>query len=337
MNLSDAYAAGWAASGGPLTDRVKAGHRAILSLTPDYPPTSDLLEIALHLGHLEGVWATKFDRWEKLLTKHLPKIQAKWRDLTKTLDLTAFITAIRVKAGLSEAADPAFPPAATSPSTVTADEITTVALTLLQGLSNTVEDYADLEQLAADMLDDAAAEGMAGALALSADQAGVIGFDFDIAFEDMLKRVDSLGGWASKDPWLAKALNGTASDLGKLLAPMARDGATWKEMFTAAQDILTGTDPKALTYTLDVAFGQAMSGGALDLWTSEGVGTVNWLDAGDERVCPICEGNTVGSPYTAAGCPIPPVHGFCRCSLQANDAIPNAAFDKYVSDNLDLN
>src|SRR5215475_1321028 len=58
----EAYAMGWAASRGPMTDRVRAGSVAAVDLALAHWDEPGVLEATLQLGHLEGIWAGIFDR-----------------------------------------------------------------------------------------------------------------------------------------------------------------------------------------------------------------------------------------------------------------------------------
>ena len=73
---------------------------------------------------------------------------------------------------------------------------------------------------------------------------------------------------------------------------------------------------------MDQAIAQAMSQSALDLYLSEGIGSIYYVTAGDERVCPICEANEAGSPYTPDQVPLPAVHPRCRCVLTSDNPEP---------------
>jgi hypothetical protein len=53
--------------------------------------------------------------------------------------------------------------------------------------------------------------------------------------------------------------------------------------------------------------------GALALYASEGVGSADWISAGDGRVCPSCINNEAGSPWPLADFPLMPSHPVCRC------------------------
>src|SRR5579859_1645562 len=52
----EAYAEGWARTGGPLTDRVKAGCIAAVEMAREHPHDAGILEATLRLGSLEGTW-----------------------------------------------------------------------------------------------------------------------------------------------------------------------------------------------------------------------------------------------------------------------------------------
>ena len=60
-----AYAQGWAASGGPMTARVKAGCVAAVEHAIAHAEDPRILEVMLHLGRLEGAWALIYQRREE--------------------------------------------------------------------------------------------------------------------------------------------------------------------------------------------------------------------------------------------------------------------------------
>jgi hypothetical protein len=65
----EAYAMGWAASGGHMTDGIRAGSVAAVELALAHWDQPGILEATLHLGHLEGIWASIFDRRLQLPAK----------------------------------------------------------------------------------------------------------------------------------------------------------------------------------------------------------------------------------------------------------------------------
>ena len=67
-----AYAQGWAASGGPMTGRVKAGCIAAVEHAIEHADDPHILEVMLHLGKLEGAWALIYQRREEQHRKHAP-------------------------------------------------------------------------------------------------------------------------------------------------------------------------------------------------------------------------------------------------------------------------
>lgn len=64
---AEAYAAGWALSGGPWTPRVAAGAKAAVGVAREHADDPGILEATLKIGQLEGTWATVFARREKVI------------------------------------------------------------------------------------------------------------------------------------------------------------------------------------------------------------------------------------------------------------------------------
>lgn len=301
-----AYAQGWAASGGPMTDAVKAGCLAAIDYAIEHATDPDVLEVTLHLGHLEGVWATIFDRRLKLHADNEQAVLAAWKPLVKDLPIRDMVRDLRQRAGLAEDAI-----------SLTKYLIKGAAQALMRWISS-ARGFAKLRQAIRDAIAAARAEGIAGALALAADSHGKIGFDFQIAFEhayQALENSDSL--WVEADAWVQRIVGGAASDVGDALAAAMRDGASYSDMVSAVDDVLGSGDVRAVSTLVDWATSQAMSRGALDLYATEGVTQVSYITAGDGRVCQACLDAEAGSPYYLADAPKPGLHPHCRCVLAA--------------------
>jgi 8-oxo-dGTP pyrophosphatase MutT (NUDIX family)/2'-5' RNA ligase len=301
----EAYAMGWAVSGGPMTDRVRAGATAAVDLALRHFDRPGVLEATLHLGHLEGVWAAIFDRRLKMHADNEARIKAAWAKLGLDRYAHQLVTAFRRRREFTEAeSDQSW--------------ITNMA----QQLADDGMDPADAQQLKATILDSlrrAAAEGQAGSVALSADQLGMLGTDFDIAFntayqamlndEELLNSDDEEAG-----SWLSDMLGDQAREVGQKLMSLLNDGANAQQMIDAVKGILTGADSRAVALGTDLLTSRAMSKGALDLYQSEGLAQVDFITAGDQRVCtdgPNCAGAEENSPYLLADAPVPGLHPSC--------------------------
>lgn len=303
------YTAGWAASGGPVTARVLAGARACQDLHEHL--TEDA---TLRLGHLEGVWAAIYDRREQLLTQGVARAVAVWT--ANPPDLAELVRTVRVNMGLGEAT-PEVPPAITG----------LAAQALLRQNAR-----ADLALVVAEGFAAAHAEGKVGALALAADHAGLLGFDFDLAFTDAVDALASLdpGYWTEAvAEYVQQAVRGTVQDVGRVLAQQVTDQAPYEDMLSAVEGLFSNST--AVSYFTDLALSTGLTQGALSLYGSEGVELVEFVTAGDARVCAPCEEAETGNPYRLDDLPAPPLHGRCRCCVQATD-VSRAAFMPYVTD-----
>ena len=314
-----AFAQGWAMSGGPMTDRVKAGCVAALEFAAEHADAADVLEATLRLGHLEGTWAKVYERRDALLAKTAAEMQATWQAMWKQLDVGALIRWFRAGEGLVSEADDA--------ATLRAID---AARVLLHALPET-DAYATLRQQLRDGILAAQVEGQVGALAIAADQLGKVGFNYDTAYDHIHKALSNLEStWADADEWLAQMVKGAAGDLGRKLAALVRDRAPYQDMVDAADEILGSGDVRAVAYTVDMAVHQSLTVGAMDLWSREGVQQINFMTAGDNRVCAVCNQAEADNPHTMADAPRPPLHGGCRCTNTAVNPIRLATIAPFL-------
>ena len=91
----EAYAAGWALSGGPMTEQVRCGCEAAVALALERPGDPGILELSLNLGSLQGTWAEVYRRREELTVTHARKVAKVWRRLVKRLDPDQLIARYR--------------------------------------------------------------------------------------------------------------------------------------------------------------------------------------------------------------------------------------------------
>ena len=310
-----AFAQGWAATRGPLTDRVKTASVDAARWAAANQHRPGVIEATLRIGHLEGTWAAVFDRRERLQSRHTDAVR---RALAGLVDRRAVVRAVRGRHQME-----------------TADPVAVDASTLVAGTMTARDRLAALGAALAAAIADGTAEGTADQLALAADRAGAVGFDFDLAFDDALASLAGMDRtWAAlADPWVARAVDGAAGDIGAALADLVGRGGGYDEMLDAVGAVLD--DGRAAAYITDLALGTALSAGALRLYGSEGVAQAEWVTAGDERVDEQCDELEARSPYPLPDCPTPPAHGFCRCVLQPVEEIPDAAFERYVTDVMD--
>lgn len=318
-----AYAQGWAISGGPMTDRVKAGCVAAVEHACEHADDPAILETTLRLGHLEGTWAKVYERRDKLHAGLLASVLKTWRALVRQLDVGPLVRWYRAGEGLTEAYtdDPNIARA------------TDAARVLLHALPE-ADGWQQIRQELRDGIIAAQTEGQVGALAIAADSLSLPGFNFDTAYDHVhsaLSQLDST--WADTDEWLQQIVRGNAGDLGRRLASLVRSGADYDEMVDAAHEVLgTGEeDVRAVSTVVDLAVHQSLTTGAMNLWQREGVGRVSFVTAGDTRVCAACERAETDSPYDINDQPPrPPIHPLCRCTLTAETPISLAALSPFL-------
>lgn len=310
----DAYAQGWALSGGPMTERVKTGCATAVTMACKNPHTPGLLELSLHLGRLEGAWAKVYQRREQLIADHTQRATLAWKQvLTRDL-LAGAVSDFRRRAGLMESDTPD-----ASRTQQIKDAALAAAASMLQALRNRPE-WRGLVAAIRKAVTAGRAEGIVGAVAVAAEQVHKTGLDWDLAFTHAYQGLENLDAlWAHADGWLGRMLDRATADLGRALAQAAAAEATYAQTLAAAMDALDSEDVDAVSFVVDWAMTEALRRGAIDLYASEGVLAIDWLDAGDSRVCYICEGNAAGSPYSPADYPELP-HPRCRCS-------PSSSFD----------
>lgn len=70
-----------------------------------------------------------------------------------------------------------------------------------------------------------------------------------------------------------------------------------------------------LTLIVDAGISAAYGAGLLAAYIAAGRTAVQWITAGDGRVCNTCLANEAGSPYSLLGAPGFPAHPRCRCVL----------------------
>jgi hypothetical protein len=321
----EAYGQGWALSGGPMTDRVKAGCVAAVDLALAYPDHPGVLEATLHLGHMEGTWAAVYQRREEVETRNAKAIRKAWRTLAGKLDLDRLVRAVRRRAGLSTG------PAEAEFDDVTDQELAAIVRAALMNLDRNDAEWTAIRHAFADAVRSGRAEGRAEALALAADMHARVGFDFDLAFEEAYAALEHIHELVTDaDGWLDRFLGDEASDFGRLLGGMARDGASWEDMRDSAADLLDDPDARALRIAIDQVTGRALSKGALDLYASEGVSLYDFLTAGDTRVDSLCEDAESNGPYRVGEGPVPPLHPFCRCAVAAREPLPIDLLSRYL-------
>lgn len=304
-----AYAEGWARTGGPMTDRVKAGCVAAVEMACEHARDPEVLEATLRLGSLEGTWAKVFQRRDELMAKQTAVVAAAWREAVAPLDAGSMVRQIRAGTGATEAV---------GDKTARARQVACEAAMTLLAWIPASRAWQSLRDAMRGALQSGRAEGVAGAIAIAGQAVGELGIDFDLAFTDAYRALENLGTlWADADGWLGKMLGRSADDLGRALGDLAAQNAGYDEMLAAAGSILDGAGSDSVSFIVDWALQTALSQGALDLYASENVQSATWTTAGDSRVCAICDANEAGSPYALSDFPQMPAHPRCRCVSSA--------------------
>lgn len=317
-----AYAQGWARSGGPMTPAVHAGCVAAVELAIANCAHPGILEATLRLGSLEGTWALVYQRREDLVAQHVAKVAAAWRHSAHRLDVRAAVRSLRQSLGLSEYVDTDN----TDHRRLVANAVAATVASAIAGPDAAPEDREAIIGATADALVDAQAEGYTGAVLVGAEQLGHTPPEADAVLSDYQEQLADLGShWADATGWVGRMVDGNASDLGGRLSQMVVAGAGFDEMVDAATDIIGGDDIRAVSTLLDLAMGQSFTRGALALYGREGVTQVDFVTAGGSRVCPVCENAEGNNPWDTNAAPVPPLHPYCRCNLQATNPMQGLA------------
>lgn len=312
----EAFAAGWAISGGPMTDRIRAASQTAVALALEAADDPNILKATIDLGKLEGMWALLFQRRTEQQATHTQAVAAAWRDLIDRDQVADMVDQFRSRAGLTEARRRMSDLAAEA---LAAGRRMLYALPDLPG-------WKRLRTAIRDAIASGRAEGIVNAVAIAADRAAEIGLDWNIAFEDAYRSLERLEDlWGDADGWLGRTLDRATADLGRVLADAAEQGASRDEMIDAAMDVLTTGDAEAVAFVVDWAMTTAADEGALSLYRSEGVRQVDILTAADGRVCSACIDAEAGSPWNIGDAPQLPIHPVCRCCYAASVSLAHFA------------
>jgi hypothetical protein len=321
---AEAYLAGWALTGAAFTERAQAGCGAAVAVALEHRADPGILEAALDLGHLEGIWATVYARRNRLLATHLKRVMAAWNDCVKPLDARQLARRFRSDAYLtSETVSPDVQ--------FWRDTGTAAALGWLRAVYRSGGHDALIAAIE-DAIRSGMAEGEAGALAVAASRQGKTGFDIAAAFKAAYGRLaadHTIAATAAAV--LTKIIDGAGTDLGRRLASMAGDGSSEDEIADTIADLAAGNDVRPVKSWLGDAIWAAIGAGITALYRLAGVALYDWDDAGDSRVCPVCEANAAGSPYEAGVLPAFPGHPGCRCNISTRERIPLALLAAFLS------
>lgn len=315
-----AYVSGWAASGGPLTDRVRAGARVAAQLAESDPGRDGVMEATLRLGHMEGTWAAVFGRRDQLHDREGARLAKVWADLIDGVDVDTLVDdAQDAAAGFTGDVEHR-----AALGTFVAGYVV-AALREREG----TDGWQALRQGLRDAVADAVAEGAVDALALSADRAGYLGFDYAAAHTDMLAAVAEREDlWTATDRALHQAVQAVAARTGRGLLSRIIDGAPTGELQAWTRDDLATSPGFAVEvrYALD----QALAGSMWALYQRGNVDKVNFVTVGDGQVCAPCRAAESKNPYPIFDLPVLPMHYGCRCVSESVDPLPVDLFIAYV-------
>lgn len=316
---AEAYTAGWALTGAPLTDRVKAGCAAAVSAALEHAHEPGILEATLDLGKLEGIWAVIYRRRDRLLRKHVKKVMAAWSACAEPLDARQLARRFRADAYITSES------VTKDPQKQWWQEVgTAAALGWLRAVYRS-DGYDALVAAVEDAIRSGMAEGEADALALAASRQGKTGFDIAAAFKAAYARLaDDHTITQHAQDTVTRIVDGAGNDLGRRLASMAGDGSSADDMTSAVDDMAAGDDVSSVSRWTDWALWAGLGIGAMALYNQAGVQLISWVDAGDSRVCPRCWGNADSGPYAPWNVPEYPGHFGCRCYLDTSDSIASA-------------
>jgi hypothetical protein len=327
---ANAYLSGWALTEAPWTERVEAGCYAAVQTALDHRHDPGILEAALILGSLEGIWATIYQRRARLQRKHERAIRAAWDACIKDLDpadVARWFRRDTYQAAETVTRDPT--------KKWWQDVAITTALAWLRAVYH-ADGFEALVTALADAIRAGMAEGEAGALALAASRQGQAGFSIAKAFKAAYGRLATDHTITQRAAAAAAGLiDATAGDVGRRLASQAGDGASQDDMAAGVSDVMNGG--QSVDRGSDTALWAGIGLGALALYQAIGtaagggqaadVAYLLWQSAGDGRVCVQCQDNEDNSPYTLANAPEMPAHPRCRCSWDYTGNVPSALLD----------
>lgn len=287
-----------------VTERARHALQAAVRVAEASPAPSGAP--TLKLGELEGIWAVIYARREAIEHLH-GRAFADVMKAIAAIDWQQIVDSI----GTQLLIDPGIT------GKQLADELGTRIRNLIAAELPASERAAWNQAMIA-ALTDATAEGQAAALALIADTASIT-IDWELAAREA--KAALTGGQVLADDaaaWVTKQTQGLGYEIAQKLAALWDSGASRQDMLDAIQAIL-GADTTVAGYLLDTAIGQALTLGALTTYGMAGVTYVDFITAGDERVCYQCETAEIGNPYLLGDLNAPPLHPRCRCAVSPSD------------------
>lgn len=318
-----AFAQGWAASGGPMTDRVKAGCIAAVRMAIERAHDPNILEVTLKFGQLEGAWALVYDRREQVYNVHISAIASLWRRAASRVNLQLAVRRFRDSLGLSTEAF-----ADDDHRQMVAQATAAAIVATLSGQDSHPGDRDELIAAIIAALRAGYAEGIAGALAVGAEEDDdAPDVDIDAAYDTALAQIrDDQRFHHQALTLLSQLQEAIAKALARMLAGSA-DDLDFDELVDRARHTIGAVGVSTvLAVLLDTAIGRMVTAGILALYRRYGIEQVAFLTAGDDKVCPVCEDAENSGPYRRDEAPEPPLHPRCRCVLVATGELPDRAY-----------
>jgi hypothetical protein len=286
---------------------------------------------AMDLNALTGVWADVYARQEALYARHTRKARTAWRKAVRGLDVAALVAAFRRHALMLPGApapgtDHESPQAAKHHRAELRKLARSMAAGFLAGL-NDQPDWTGLLAAVTAALAASAGEGAAAALAVSAAGAGYTGFAWAKAARDGQQEPDG----HTVTGWLARIIAGAVTDLAAVLTAAAVAGASAGAMAAAVPAVLRKA--RSVTLYLDLAMARAVGAAMAAAYGAlGGIRLLDFVTAGDGKVCSSCKQCADDGPYTPRDYP-GSQHPRCRCTPHPAGGIllPLAAFAAYLT------
>lgn len=323
-----AFAHGWALSGGPLTDRVRAGAAIATEMALADPGRPGVLEAVSDLGFWEGIAATLNARRDELEDGNLAALRPRWLALTGQLDRDRLTRGLlrRLTHGITEAA--ARPPLNAG---ADADALAAMVQAALENAANSDPgDYQATRSAFRDAIVRAQAEGRVSAIAAGARKLDAHGTRVDLegAYADAEGQLLHVAGlWTEADTWLHNLMGYSARDIGREISRLEQpDEAGVAEVL---ERYLDDPEARALATAVDQLTGRAVIQGVLDLYAQAGITTLDMVAL--PGACPRCLDAASNSPYRVGRQPPVPVHPHCRCDVHPHDQVlPESVITPYL-------
>jgi hypothetical protein len=287
-------------------------------------------ETTLILGQLTGTWKDVYDRQDTLYAAQVAAATRAWLELVADLDVAAMVALFRREAYMTSDGNPA--PATDGDTAVQRKkELRALAAAVASGMLAGTADSPHLADFLAAItaaLTASAGEGFASTLAVAASAAGNDGsFDWDSAVADGQQNP----GQAVPAEVATAITAGIAYALAGILVNLAAEGAGAAAMVKAVTGALKTAQPLGVVLTHSMA--SSISASALSVMSQYGVERANWVTAGDNRVCAVCEGYEAHGPYPLDEMPACPDHYGCRCCVvpDGRTPLPADAYSAYLA------